>query len=198
MNAFPISYFGCISYYQKLCSSPHAIIDVGEHFIKQSLRTRMEILGPNGKQTLSIPVNRPNGNKTVLKDVTIHEDGWRKMHLRSLKTAYASSPFYDHYEREIIELLEYKTESLTDFLFHLHQRIIDWLDLPIEIKKSLQYLHTNQLDNDFRKYTFELETQTQIKPYTQVFANKETFVNNLSILDLIFNEGPMARKWIIQ
>lgn len=197
MDAFPISYFGPIAYYQKLCSSPQPIMDVGEHFIKQTIRTRTEILGPNGKQTLSIPVNRPFGNKTAFKDVLIHEDGWRTLHLRSLKTAYASSPFYDHYESEIKEIILFQTHSLHEFLSNIHQRIIEWLDLPLTGEKSLQFLHIDPLDKDYRKTTFDSESTHVVNSYTQVFTERSAFVNNLSILDLIFNEGPMARKWIL-
>lgn len=197
MDIYPISYFGSIAYYQALCSNPHSIMDVGEHFIKQTIRTRMEILGPNGKQTLSIPVQRPFGNKTSMKEVVIVEDGWRKLHIRSLRTAYASSPFYDHYEREIIELIENPEQSLNDFLAKIHLRVIEWLDLPLNLNWSKRYLDVTENDRDFRKTSFDTESDFQIAPYTQVFAEKTDFINNLSILDLIFNEGPMARKWII-
>lgn len=198
MDIFPISYFGSIAYYQALCSNPHSTLDVGEHFIKQTIRTRMEILGPNGKQTLTIPVQRPFGNKTAMKEVRIVEDGWRKLHIRSLKTAYASSPFYDYYEKEIIELIENEELSLIQFLAKIHLRIIEWLGLPLELNWSMQFVQAKEGDRDFRKTTFDSEGEFNIQPYTQVFAEKKDYVNNLSILDLIFNEGPMARKWIIQ
>ncbi len=197
MDIFPISYFGSIAYYQALCSNPHSILDVGEHFIKQTIRTRMEILGPNGKQTLSIPVQRPFGNKTAMKEVLIVEDGWRKLHIRSLKTAYSASPFFDFYEKEIIELIENPEHSLIDFLANIHLRIIEWLSLPLTLEWSKQYVNATDRDHDFRKKCFDTESYYPIKPYTQVFAEKTNFINNLSILDLIFNEGPMARKWII-
>ena len=198
MDIFPISYFGSIAYYQALSSHPHSTLDVGEHFIKQTIRTRMEILGPNDKQILSIPVQRPYGNKTAMKDVVIIEDGWRKMHLRSLKTAYATSPFYDYYEREIIELIDNNETNLVKFLSDIHERMISWLDLPIQSPISRSYLPAKEDTIDFRKTSFDSTSTYIISPYTQVFAEKTNFANNLSILDILFNEGPMARKWIVK
>jgi len=194
MTIFPSAYFPPISYVQFYICSEQAHIERFEHFIKQSIRTRCEILGPNGKQILSIPVDRIHGNKTKMGEVRIIENDWRKIHCKSIQTAYSSAPFYDYYSLEINELIHYKTELLVDFNRVIFQRILEWLDISYPLVFTQQY-DTNPTF-DYRNTLFDSQS-TQIQPaYTQVFRQKKEYLPNLSLLDLILNEGPMARKWI--
>lgn len=195
MDIFPTAYFAPIAYYRHYVNAKEPFVEVKEHFVKQTIRTRCELLGPNGKQLLSIPVERVNGNKTAVEDVKIVEDGWRKIHWKTIETAYSSSAYFDYYGMEIKELLEEKHTHLIDLNESIHQRILSWLDIVVPTVFTTVY-HFDP-EHDFRNVPLDSESGFAHASYHQVFRQKADCMSNLSILDLIFNEGPLARKWII-
>lgn len=195
MDLFPTAYFGPIAYYRFYVNAQHPVIEAKEHFVKQTIRTRCELLGPNGKQLLSIPVERINGNKTAIEDLRIVDDGWRKIHWKTIETAYSSAAYFDYYGMEIKSLIEGNFTRLIDLNESIHQRVLSWLDLEIETNYTTEY-HFNPT-NDYRSTQFDTESDFIHPNYHQVFRQKDNCLQNLSILDLILNEGPMARKWIL-
>lgn len=195
MEIFPTAYFGPIAYYQEFIHSKKPLIEVKEHFVKQSLRTRCEILGPNGKQLLSVPVRRMNGNKTVVEDLEIVEDGWRKIHWKAIETAYSSAAYFDYYGIEIKELIFSEYTILIDLNTAIHKRVLKWLDFDIPTTFTDEYRMDTPID--FRTIKLDSESSYQHKSYHQVFLSKDECVQNLSILDLILSEGPMAHNWMI-
>lgn len=195
MNIFPTAYFAPIAYYRFYVNSSQPVVEVKEHFVKQTIRTRCELLGPNGKQLLSVPVERANGNKTAVEDLKIVEDGWRKIHWKTIETAYSSSAYFDYYGVEIKELIEGNFTRLIDLNDSIHQRILSWLDIEIPTNFTTEY-HI-QPGNDFRNVKFDTESDFSHPSYYQVFRQKNDCLENLSILDLILNEGPLARKWVL-
>lgn len=195
MHIFPTAYFAPIAYYRAYVHAKEPVVETKEHFVKQTIRTRCELLGPNGKQLLSVPVERVNGNKTAVEDLKIVEDGWRKIHWKTIETAYSSSAYFDYYGMEVKELLEGNYVRLIDLNDAVHQRVLFWLDL--EIPTTYTTVYDLQPEKEDRMTTFDTESDYVHTPYHQVFRQKDNCLLNLSILDLIFNQGPMARKWII-
>jgi len=198
MEVFPSAYFGNIAYYQRIVAAADPVIETCEHFVKQTMRSRCEILGPNSVQTLSIPVVKVNGSKTAMKDIEILDDNWRTIHWRSIESSYASAPFFDYYELELKELLWNETKYLIEFNKKIHQRICTWLEIGGIEKYSNSFVESTELNKDYRNDSFELSENEIFPNYTQVFREKVECVQNLSILDLIMNEGPLARKWIVE
>lgn len=196
MHLFPTAYFGSIAYYRELVTHSGGCIDAHEHFIKQTLRSRCEILGPNGVQVLSIPVNKPGGSKTPVREVEIDQSNWQKLHWKAIETAYGSAPFFDYYGMEVEELIHFKSTNLLAFNQHIHDRICSWLDLEIPLHFSERFYAPEELESDFRSTDFSSVHNFLMEKYIQVFRQREECVLNLSILDLVFNEGPMARKWL--
>lgn len=194
MTIFPTAYFAPIAYYREYVNAQRPLVEVKEHFIKQTIRTRCELLGPNGKQLLSIPVERVNGNKTAVEALKIVEDGWKKIHWKTIETAYSSSAYFDYYEMEIKELIESNYTRLIDLNDVIHQRILQWLDIEIPSKFTVEY--HQYYENDFRNVKFDTESNFTHENYHQVFRHKNDCMKNLSILDLILNQGPMARNWL--
>jgi hypothetical protein len=195
VTVFPIAYFGNIEYYRELINASNPVIEVKEHFIKQTLRTRCEILTSNGVLQLSIPVIRHKGSKTPIDEVLISDDSdWRKAHWRAMESAYSSSPFFDHYSMEIEELIYSSQTNLVQFNLDIMKRIDRWLSLDLKFTCSDSYI-SDEILVDHRKNSFS--SFKPIKPYQQVFSSNGEFTANLSILDLLFCEGPMARNWII-
>lgn len=193
---FPLAYFGNISYFRELIRAEKCILEVKEHFVKQTLRTRCEIATANGLLQLNIPVVRINGSKTALEAVEItYDTDWRKSHWKAIESAYASSPFFDYFGSEVEELIYSNERNLVQFNLKITRRILSWLDLSVELKTSDEYLYSTDFI-DFRASDFS--NSKGIKSYHQVFNKSENFNPHLSILDLIFCEGPLARNWVVQ
>ena len=192
---FPLAYFGNIAYFRELIQAEKCILEIKEHFVKQTLRTRCEIATANGSLQLNIPVVRKNGSKTVLEAIEIaYDTDWRKSHWKAIESAYASAPFFDYYGSEVEELIYAKEKNLVQFNLNSTRRILSWLDISLELKTSGEYLNSAEL-TDFRGSDFC--NSTAIASYQQVFNSAEEFNPNLSILDVIFCEGPMARNWVV-
>lgn len=191
---FPIAYFGNIEYYRLFLAAYNPIIEVKEHFIKQTVRTRCEILTANGIQQLSIPVTKHRGSKTPMDEVEISDQSdWRKIHWKAIESAYSSAPFFDHYGMEVEELIYQNETNLIKFELNIMERIDSWLDLKANYICSEEYIG-NDISNDLRANDFT--EHSPIRAYRQVFEPTGSFVPNLCILDLIFCEGPLARNWL--
>lgn len=193
-SVFPISYFGNIAYFEELVNSENPVLETKEHFVKQTLRTRCEIPTANGVLQLTIPVVRKNGSKTSMEDVEISYDiDWRKSHWKAIESAYASAPFFEYYGIEVEELIYQDEKNLVQFDLNCTKRILDWLSIDLPLDTTLEYLDPTSV-KDFRSTDFS--KPLEMRSYQQVFTKPTEFIANLSILDLIFCEGPMARKWI--
>ncbi len=199
-----IAYFPPIQYFSKILNYESIIIEQHENYTKQSYRNRCEILSPGGKQTLSIPVEKISGNKQLIKDTKIdYKNNWQAIHLKSLQAAYLSSPFYEYYTDAFRVFFEKKFTFLFDFNIEIIQTLLS----EIQIKKQINFSELFISDckfSDFRN-TIHPKKKFQIKDinfiptkYTQVFFDKFDFVPNLSVLDLLFNEGPNAENVLRQ
>lgn len=191
---FPTSYFGNLEYFRLLCKERTSFIETKEHFIKQTLRSRCKILGANGELVLSVPVVKPKGSKTPTDQILISKDtSWRKEHWRSLHSAYAAAPYFEHYENEIKQLLFSPHVTLLDFNTAITNSMLKWLSLPVELNYTQSFILDYK--KDYRMYDFE--DKTDVATYIQVFPSENSCHSDLSILDLLFCEGPLARNWII-
>ena len=149
--------------------------------------------------SLSIPVERPNGSKTSMDLVSIPDtENWRARHWRSIKSAYQSAPFFDHYGMEVEELIMNPSTNLLAFNAQIIERVIQWLDLEISIELSSEF-HP-PIENDPRDLLGRKGTTTPFEPapYIQVFPSDEGFKSTISILDPIMCIGPMTRNLLIE
>lgn len=190
---FPLLYFGPIAYYRRIAQSKNSVFVSNERFAKQTHRSRCDIYGANGKLTLSIPVNRPFGNRTRLNEVQLSDaTPWLQTHWKSIKSAYGRAPYFDYYAPQIEELYANQYDSLASFLEEIHKRTHHWLDITpspiqeIEMTTSVQ----QTLDQSL------IAMKSDHNQYWQVFQDKLGFLPNLSILDLLFNEGPQGQMII--
>ncbi|MCH1480199.1 MAG: WbqC family protein, partial [Crocinitomicaceae bacterium] len=103
---FPSAYFPCISYLKAYLAHEKRSIELFEHYPKQTLRNRCDIATSNGKLRLSIPIKKPFGSKSLMKDILIDQDAqWQKEHWRSIRTAYAGAPYFEEYAHDIEALI---------------------------------------------------------------------------------------------
>ena len=190
-NTFAAFYFGPIDYYAEMVKSQSLNIEVCENFQKQTYRNRMNILGANGKLMLNIPTLH-DGTR-LFKDLQpSYEYDWQKEHIKSLKSAYQSSPYFEYYEDDIIPILEKKENFLLDLNLKTIEFINQKLNLDLEIKQT-EFYQIIDKEFDFRnQFSAKKPAQYELTEYAQVFDDKFEFVSDLSILDLLFSEGPSA------
>ena len=190
-------YAGNLVYYSLIANSNKIILDVYENFNKQSFRNRCVIASPNGPLKLIIPVVR--SSKNIVKDVKIdNTQNWKKIHWKSLESSYRSSHYFEFYEDEFYSLyFKNKNDFLFDFNNKINLAILKCLGIETEIIISSSYVEKDLEIEDFRNIipskSKGLEKFKEIK-YNQVFQEKQSFLPNLSILDLLFNEGPLAKQ----
>ena len=137
--------------------------------------------------------------KANFKDIKIdNQYNWQKNHFKSLEAAYKNSPFYEYFVDDLRPLFEKKHEFMLDLNFEIFKLVNETLGISIPFEKTTEYFHQVTDKTDFRYLVNGKKDKTQIEPYTQVFDDKHGFLNNLSILDLLFNEGRYAVDYLKQ
>ena len=190
------AYFGPIYYYAVLVKTEKVYIEQFENFIKQTYRNRCVILGGNGPMQLIVPVVKGRGPKTLIKDLQISYDtDWQRNHWRTIFSAYSSSPFFEYYKDDIQPFFETKHKFLLDFNLKIHETVCELLEIEniTELTPDFEKVPEgtiNLRESISPKIKTQNNTNFQPVKYTQVFSDKLGFVPNLSILDLLFNEGP--------
>jgi hypothetical protein len=194
----PVYYFSCIESHEK------AYIEQYEHFIKQTYRNRYSILTPNGQVDLIIPVEHGRKPGLKIRDVRIaYHTEWQRNHWRTICTAYNNSPWFRDMEDEIKPFYSRKWEFLFDYNQTYLRTILDLLGIRKEIHltdgfESVPGTYNNLREVISPKKKFPMWDPGYIQPaYTQVFNDKFPFMPGLSILDLMFNEGPNAKEKLI-
>lgn len=195
MNLFYPAYFASIRQYMEILKGSDCRFEVWDNFERQTYRNRMYILGPNGKQMLNIPVVKQGRIKTseVLID---YKYDWIDLHQKSLDTAYRSSPFYEFYREDILRVLNQKFDKLQNLQFAAHDWVMEALDEESTYTKTSEFT----MEVSGKDYRELIKAKKEIIPdypaYYQVFANRYGFTPNLSILDLLFNEGPSSARYL--
>jgi len=196
---FPLFYLPSIEYFSKILKYKDALlIENSENFLKQSYRNRAVIHSPNGALDLIVPVIKGSKNHTIVKDVKISYDfKWQRLHWKSLETSYRSSAYFEFYEDDLIGFYEKKWEFLFDFNEELLQLLNRFLKINIEYKYTNTYQLTYSTLDDYRGSIHPKHfSDIKFKPYFQVFQERNGFLPNLSIIDLIFNQGPQSIKYL--
>lgn len=200
------AYWPNIHYFYYILNSDVVYIDLHEHFEKQSFRNRTRILTANGELNLSIPVKKWEASATVKSIEISYAEDWQKQHWRAIISAYKNSPYFDFLEEEIKAF--YETEY--QFLHEFNAQQLNWILKAFRLKKEIvytdKYIETTPSENiiDLRNTIHpkkEVGPDTLKKlietPYYQTFSSKFGFTPNLSVLDLIFNEGIKSYHYLI-
>jgi hypothetical protein len=196
MALFLPTYFSPISQYGALMNFDSITFEVEDNFQKQTYRNRCYIYGANGKQILNIPLSYPKteGRKKT-KDILVEDSNWQTQHYKSLKIAYSHSPFFEFYKDDLQLIFEKKYKYLLDVTLDSFLFINDALDLAKNHVVSKEYNDSNL--NDFRHLaSAKSNLNYNFEPYIQMFDDKYGFLENLSILDLLFMEGPNSISFL--
>jgi hypothetical protein len=185
------NYFPNLYQFSKLIKSNSVIFEICDNYQKQTYRNRTYIYGANGKLGLYIPVIHTHKNRKLFKDIKIsYDSNWMGLHLKSLQSAYRSSPYFEYYEDSFIKLFSYREKFLVDFNLKCINLCLDILDMELIISKSKIYITESENYIDHRNLSIARKEKNISTPkYIQVFESKYGYLNNLSILDLLFNTG---------
>ncbi|MCF8323033.1 MAG: WbqC family protein [Flavobacterium sp.] len=193
------TYFPSISHFVAMVQSDRIVFEMEDHFQKQTNRNRTYIYSPNGMQLLNIPVKHSKETHQKTKEVKIETDfDWQKQHFKSLEAGYRSSPFFEYFEDDIRPIFEKKHTFLMDLNLEAIEIIAKCLRMKLEFESTSEYFHEvdSQSIIDYRGLANGKKDSSQFEPYTQVFDDKHGFLNNLSVLDLLFNEGKYAMDYL--
>jgi hypothetical protein len=193
------TYFPSISHFAAIVQAAKVTFEMEDNFQKQTNRNRTYIYSPNGIQLLNIPIKHSKTAHQKTKDIQIENDfDWQKQHFKSLEAAYRSSPFFEYFEDDLLPIFEKKHNFLMDLNLEVFDLITKCLRMKIEYTKTTEYFHeinSNEI-TDFRFLANGKKDSSQFESYTQVFDDKFGFINNLSVLDLVFNEGKFALDYL--
>lgn len=203
MKVFATSYFPSIYYTACMIGEKAVAIEAMENYPKQNLRNRCFIYNANGVQCLTLPVSKKISLLQYTKDILIdYSLPWQRNHWRTLVSAYNSSPFFLHYSHYFEPFFNRRTDYLIDFNNAFMEVVLNRifkLEIRIENTTDFQFKYENNEDLRYLCNVKKIEQQcTDVKfgEYYQVFANKFGFKQNLSIIDLIFNEGAAAKDYL--
>jgi len=191
------NYLPSTSQFLLMINSKKLVFEINDHFLKQTFRNRTYIYGANGKLILSIPVIHSQKNRKLLKDVKIsYSHDWPTQHWKSFQISYRGSPFFEYYEDKLIDLYKRREKYLCDFNLKSIDIISEMLKINLEYVFTKKYEDNYSSKLDYRKNCKKIDSKYQINKYTQVFESKHGYIENLSVLDLIFNEGPNAVNFL--
>ena len=201
-NILSSHYFGNIQYFSKLVNGRESIIDVWENHAKQTYRNRCDIMGANGVLSLTVPVVKVHNAKRPMRDIVVdYATSWQKQHYRSVLSAYKNSPYFDYYIDKIECVFEKEAKFLIDLNMKTLEISLDLMNISSTVDYSTSYIEKDvEKVFDFRdvispKFRGKDE-EFSSNDYYQVFSERADFVENLSILDLIFCEGPSAKMYL--
>ncbi len=191
------SYFPSISHFVAIAQAEHVHFEMGDNFQKQTNRNRMFIYSPNGIQLLNIPIKHSKEAHQTMKDVKLETAfDWQKQHFKSLEMAYRTSPFFEYFEDAIQPIFQKKHTFLVDLNYETIAIVSKCLGLKFNYTETQEYFKDVPEFTDLRPLIVGKKDNNQFEPYTQVFEDRHGFLNNLSILDLLFNEGRYAVEYL--
>ncbi|MBI1286363.1 MAG: hypothetical protein GC178_02185 [Flavobacteriales bacterium] len=195
----PIGYFPPISYFAYLLRDD-VTIEKHEHFVKQSLRSRCAIMGANGPLNLLVPRAKATERQPISQSAIHNAEDWRKLHWRSLEAAYRNSPYFEYYEDELLPLFQEEHTNHFELGLESIQAVCDILGIDFKPAFTESYqteFHGIDLRNAWNKKQYETTSPVAEFPtYIQVFSDRFAFASDLSILDLMFCQGPRSIDYL--
>jgi len=192
----PVFYLPPVSWFSEFLNAENEIIfEQFENFPKQTYRNRTNIYGANGKLSLIIPINH-NGSR-IFKNIEIsYREDWQKLHWKSIKTAYQSSPYFEYYEDKLIKLYESRSKFLLDFNLKSIEIVQNILKTEKAYSLNNEYVKFPEEVNFRERFSAKNPSEYEMNEYYQTFSDKMGFLKDLSILDLICNKGPESVTYL--
>lgn len=191
------AYFPPIEYMHYVLSGNKICIEAHENFIKQTYRNRCTIVTANGALDLSVPLIN-EGNKTLITEKKIsYSEPWQAKHWRAIESSYNNSPYFEFFEDEIKSVILKEHEFLFELNKQSLQSMLDILKVKVDITYTTEYKNIIENNIDLRSSISPKEkSRTGDPAYYQPFSERNGFVANASMLDLLFNEGLGALTYL--
>lgn len=196
MLLVPSVYLGNIFYWSSLLKEPVVYMDEGEFFVKQTYRNRAEIASESGVTPLTVPLEKGKNNKQPMHQVCIsYNENWQALHFKTICSAYGKAAYFDHYKPELEHLFTERPTHLCTWNAMWFRFFADEFELTFPgLVRSQTYLEARPSDTDLRPLMTSKGTEEHRHPsYYHVFFQKYPQPQNLSVLDLLMNEGPRGR-----
>ena len=183
-----------------VCQANEVVLEVHDNYQKQTYRNRTYIAHNNGELLLNIPIKHDkDGLRQKMKDVLVENNfPWHSHHWKSIQTAYRTSPFFEFYEDELEPLFKTPVGSLLNFNLQIFELLCELIGVTVAVSQTETY----NTQPDYRDLRSLIEVKNrkefQLEPYTQVLEAHHGFLPNLSVLDLLFNEGPNTLNYLEQ
>ncbi len=193
MKVFPVFYFPPISWFSALLGEKEVLFEQHNHYRKQGFLNRMRIQGANQIMNLSIPIRRRGENVPLFQSQISYDQDWQRDQWKGLLSAYRNSPFFEYYEHLLEPFFQSRETSLLQHNLNILSVILPALEIEVKFNLSDSYVEETGVDADYRNAFdssgLKLPDWFEPQPYVQVFRN---FEPDLSIIDLLCNEGPAA------
>ncbi|MFT5238348.1 MAG: hypothetical protein ACI840_002582 [Ulvibacter sp.] len=200
MNAILIhpSYFPSILQMVAVSQAKNVVLEVHGNYQKQTYRNRTYIAHNNGRLLLNIPIkHNKKGSQHYMSSVIIENDfPWQSHHWKSIRTAYRTSPFFEYYEDDLQHIFTKPVSSLLDLNIQIFDLLCDILGIEAVISKTQEYEHLPKTPDLRSLIEVKSSANYKFEIYTQVLQEHHEFLPNLSVLDLLFNEGPNALNYL--
>ena len=192
-------YLPPIEYFARILNADSFKVEIHENYIKQSYRNRCHIYTANGLLALSIPIHKTTGNHTLISDIEIsYMDNWQANHWRAIESAYNKSPFFLYYQDDLKKFYTKTWKYLWEFNTALTQYLLKKLKINSTVNFTEDFVPIIDIEKDLR-YSIHPKEESKhavFPKYYQVFETKHDFIPNLSIIDLLFNEGPQSVQYL--
>ena len=197
------AYLGPVQYFTKFLPDKQVRIEKHENYIKQTYRNRCIIAGPNGPQSLQVPVKRGSFHKVPVKELEIeYGKPWQKLHWRSVTAAYNNSPYFQYYRNAMLPVFLKQPRFLIDLNTELTEILLQETGIPQTPVYTDDFIPRGSNENidDFRYRILPKNSPAdpQFFPHTyrQVFSDRHGFIPNLSLIDALFNLGPETGEYL--
>lgn len=192
------TYFPSIAQMVAVAQAEKVVFEIAGNYQKQSYRNRAYIAHSNGKLLLSVPIKHSkDSSRQTTKTVEIENSfPWQSQHWKSLQSAYRTSPFFEFYEDELLFLFERKATNLLEHNLIIFDTLIDLIGIEVSYQCTEEY-YKNPVQQDLRYLATSKKEQTfTLQSYNQVLQKNGDFISNLSVLDLLFNQGPNSIEYL--
>lgn len=195
-----LQYIGNVYWFNKLIKSENIVFSSSERYRKMSFRNRAIVAGSNGTINLSVPIESGRNQKLAFSEIKIsYNQPWQAMHWNTITSCYGRAPFFEYYQHGLRNFFENRTE----FLFQYNLNILDWLIKTMKLPINYHLLKDKEDISGFEdcRDICLPKNYRDFQPcpeYPQVFGDRIGFINNLSVLDLLFNAGPEAGNILSQ
>ena len=192
------SYFPSIEQMAAIAQTEKVVFEVEDNYQKQTYRNRAYIAHSNGELLLNIPIKHDKtGKRQKTKNVVVENDfPWQELHWKSLQSAYRTSPFFEYYEDDLAPLFTETVDSLMNHNLRIAEVLCELIGIEVEISKTNSYEISPEIQDLRFLINAKRKSNFQPEEYTQVHGANHPFLPNLSVLDLLFNEGPNALTYL--